>query len=528
MKKTGPEVNQRGDELPEQSFSSAHGGGDPRDSDWTLTRRSLLRRMTFAGIGLAMPWGAVSLGAQNYSKKRPGDPFKIGEGGETVTGPFGRVRVVASEEEVLPILVEAAGGLAVMDFTGRAGFVRFGRGKTAVTLTSSGVKFGEAGPEPWGAGVTKKLVAAVVKDRNKARGAMLLRSTLHTAYPVAVREVTAKRSKKPPSRRMARASRRGAASIALHSCTTRRVVEEVERCVGERIPTIKTAEEQYAECYDRAISRDPCKSLPPLLKEGCVTAACVLDGFADIVTGFMEVLDCVVEPVEREVQDCVLNPLREAGQGVWPNAWDLTGGFAIAGAAAQPRAPFTAKEVEGALKLLKEVGGFLGPFGCLLEGKWSLAQLDTPLRLGEGGRTVVIPYGVKVCLGKECAMQLCEPRMFWDAMGAWAAALSVLAALSPEFAAATGGFIAASAPVVAIAATLPPAVVAAAAIILAFLLLVLIYGTAISGQLAFQRLSGSLERDQACIVHPTFAIALISLLVMNTVPVLIPPIVVME
>jgi uncharacterized membrane protein len=79
-----------------------------------------------------------------------------------------------------------------------------------------------------------------------------------------------------------------------------------------------------------------------------------------------------------------------------------------------------------------------------------------------------------------------------------------------------------------IAATLPPEVVGAAAIILAFVLLALYYGTTISAQLAVQSALGAFDRGKACIVHPTFAIALVSLLVMNTAAALIPPIVVIE
>ena len=48
-------------------------------------------------------------------------------------------------------------------------------------------------------------------------------------------------------------------------------------------------------------------------------------------------------------------------------------------------AQFGVKEIQGAQKLLKEIGGFLGPFGkCLVDGKWSLAQLETPLDFGAG------------------------------------------------------------------------------------------------------------------------------------------------
>src|ERR1041384_823045 len=524
--KKDTEIKKINDELLNQRDSSVHMNLDPTSSAWSITRRTLMRQMAFAGLGLALPWESISGFQVRGSKKKPDDLFRVNKEGDTVVGPFGKVRVIATDEEVLPVLVEATGGLALMDFTGRKGFVRFGRDKTAIVLTVDGVKFGENTLQPWNKKVVRSLVASLVKDRQKARGAMLLRSTLHTAYPIAAKEISARKSKKPTNRRMARVMQEGIYSISVYTCRTETIIEDVVRDITEVIRTIKTVAEQYAECYDTAINSNSCNWLPPGAKEVCAAGACAIDGLVDIVTVVTRTVGKIVDHVSHEVEKCVLNlPNITVAPGQWPNPWDLSD-IPLNGVIAQPRAAFGKKEIDGAIKFLKNISGFLGPFGCILEGDWSIAQLDTPLSLGEDNRTVVIPYGLKVCISKACAIQLCDVAVFFAAYAAWASALPVLAALSPEFAAATG--IVPALGVAALVAALPPAVAAAAAVIFAFLLLVLFYGTAISGQLVFQRAIGSFDDHKICIVHPTFAIALVSMITLNTVSTLIPPIVSIE
>ena len=527
MKKTDSEKKKVNAALLNKIDSSTQEDGAAASFDWTITRRTLMRQMALAGVGLALPWDNISLALQRDPKKIPSELFKISDGGKTVVGPFGQVRVVVGEQEIVPTYIEAAGGLALMDFTGRKGFVRFGNGKEAIKFTTDGVQFGEAPIQKWDKAVVSKMVDAIVKDRRKAGGAMLLRSTLHTSYPVAVKEVKTKQPNKARSARMGKATQNSALSISLWECTKHTVTETVETFVTESIEVIKSAAEQYEECYNREISRDPCKSA--LFGAGagpCATALCLAKGFIDLVVGFIDVVTRIVEEVVREVTDCKLKiPLNS-----WPNPWVDLDDIPLSGIVAQPRAAFSRGDIDEALRLLRELGDFLGPYGCILDGRWSIEQLETPLMFGKDGKKVVLPYGVRVCISEECATQLCDRQAFAEALGAWGIALSLLAALSPEAATVLAPIVTPlAAGIAAIIAAAPPAVVAVAALILAFLLEVLWYATAISGQLAFHRWRLDGFRDHnVCIVHPTFAIALVTLLSMNAIAVSIPPIVVID
>jgi hypothetical protein len=199
----------------------------------------------------------------------------------------------------------------------------------------------------------------------------------------------------------------------------------------------------------------------------------------------------------------------------------------VQGAIPQPAATFGAKELEAALKLVKDIGSFLGPFGtCLANGQWSLAQLQTPIDFGGG--TIALPYGVKVCISADCASRLSLDGLVGELTTSWTAALGALAALSPEFAAAVSPLGILAAPAAAgVAATAPPAIAAIAALILAFIILALIYGTAISGQLFIHKnFTGNFADGTVCIEHATFALALIKLASYGVAPSeLIPPIV---
>jgi hypothetical protein len=113
----------------------------------------------------------------------------------------------------------------------------------------------------------------------------------------------------------------------------------------------------------------------------------------------------------------------------------------------------------------------------------------------------------------------------------WGAALAALAAMSTSFAAyaSTLGIAAAPAVAAAVAAAggAGSVLVSCAAVILAFIILALIYGTALSLQLAFHdKFLGTFADGEVCIEHASFAIALIKMASMGALPVeLIPPIV---
>jgi hypothetical protein len=482
-----------------------------------LSRRNMLRQMIFAGVLVTFPGAFVALAQQKISKQAPVIPFKPSEKGTGIIGPYGEVNVFDIGGKALPLLVSAVDGSALMDFTGRSTFVRYGRGITAITLNADGVKFGIAKVEPWSKDVVSKLVAALVQDPRKARGAMLLRSTLHTSYPIA-----ALKSKLPTEKKVGAVISRGAAAIAAATiCTTTQVTETVIRTVTSLVDVWKTAETRYQECYDSTIAQEPCKSAGfGLLTGVCAAGFCSLQGFVDIVVGVIEVVTTVAEEVTREVVSCV-----SPAKGVWPNPWSPPFG-GIKASVPQPVAKFSPGDIEKGVKLLKDITGFLGVYGsCLLKGKWGLAQLDTGIDLGGGN--IVIPYGIKVCLDSACATKLLLENIFTPGLAAWGSALSVLAALSPQFGALVAPVITISPAIVAAVAAAPPVVVAVAAIILAFIMMTLVWGTVISAQLSFHNsFTDNFSDGSVCIEHPTFAIALVELLTVGQSQArLIPPIV---
>jgi hypothetical protein len=491
----------------------------PNDKgQWTINRRDLMRGMAASGLMLAFPW-AGSAHAFLLAPKPPIIPFKPSTIGEGVIGPYGEVRIFAVGGEILPIYASAFDGSAIMDLSGRTPFIRYGAGTTAITLSTKGVQIGSDKPMAWSGDTVKRLIEGIVKDRTKVRSVLLLRSALHSSYPVA-----AAKSKSQPKggvKKSASAMSKGSQGFGAGAmkCVTTTITDTVTRTVTETIEKIKTVEQQYQECYDQQITRDPCKALG-FGAGACAATVCAAIAFVEIVVGFVEVVTTITEEVTRQAVTCVSQVKFE-----WPNPWVV--GLPVKAAVPQPAAAFGPKEIEGALKLLKDIGGFLGPFGkCLIEGQWSLAQATTPLDFGDG--PVTIPYGVKVCITAACATQLSIDSISAEYLSAWGAALAALAALSPEFAAAVSGLGITAAPaVVAAIAALPEIVIAAAAIILAFIILALIYGTAISGQLFYHRhYTENFADGVVCIEHPSFALGLIKLATIGALPVeLIPPIV---
>ena len=500
---------------PESEFKAEVKDGEKE----MISRRDMIRQTAFTAMLLALPWKKAHalLLAPPKPPVIPFSPSRIGEG---IIGPYGEVRIFDVGGEILPIYVASADGLAVMDLSARTPFVRYGTGTEAVTLTTAGVQIGTAKATPWSADTVQKLIGTLSKDRKRAKSVLMLRSALHSTFPLAAAKSKSKpkEGKKKSGAAVAKGSRGFGTGVL--NCTTRTITDTVTRTIVETVEVIKTAEKQYQECYDKAITRDPCKSLG-FGAGACAATICAVTTFVDMVVGFIEVVTTITEEVTRQVVSCV-TPVKFD----WPNPWVIFDG-GLKAALPQPAAAFTSKDIEGALKLIKDIGGFLGPFGlCLANGSWSLAQLTTPLDFGEG--PVTIPYGVKVCIDAVCAAQLSIDGMTGELAASWGAALAALAALSTEFAAAVAslGIVAAPA-VVALIAAVPPAVINAAAIILAFIILALIYGTAIAGQLFYHRhFTDSFADNVVCIEHPTFALAMIKIATLTAAPAeLVPPIV---
>lgn len=449
----------------------------------------------------------------------PHIPVQVIDKGERVRNIFGEVKITTVNKEALPTYVLAAEGSAMMDLNGRSGFVRFGSGMDAITLTGEGVQFGSDKVQSWSDQVVLQLIKALTTDPAKAHSAMLLRSALHTSYPMAVA-----RSKQNMSKRMASSMAKGAKGLGSTSmvCSTRTVTETMEKTVTETMKKIKSAEKQFRECCAQEAKLAPCKDL--LIREAiesCAWLTCAARSFEDIVVGFIEVVTTIAEEVTRQVVSCVSRPRSVT----WPNPWGQGGRLPAGASIGQPRIQFKQQDIDSAVQLLKQLASGLGPFvDCFIKGKWHLAQLSMQLTVDN---KTVIPYGVKVCIDDTCATQLALDQVGSQHLAAWGSALAILAALSPEFAVAVGGLIAPAAGAAALIAALPPAVVAAAALILAFIILTMIYATAISAQLLYHKLATDNFKDgQVCIEHPSFALALIKVASLGSVPAeLIPPIV---
>lgn len=500
-----------------------------------MSRRVLARRVACAAAAaVALPWFDVARAAPG--KSGPGVPrdlldgktelppgalrrltvpridFDALAGARGVKGPFGRVELAKVDAEELPVIVEAHDGSAKFDMTGRSVSVRYGTGATAVVLGTAGVKFGAGKQEPWSASTVSRLFREIAADQDKSRGALLLRSTLQTSYPVA-----AVREGAGIGKAMAGSVRKASRGFSRAGCTTKTVTDTVTRSITDTIALVKTAEEQYQECYDREIVRHPC-DLAGVGAGACAAGICAAKALVDLVVGFVEVVVTVAEQVTRDVVTCAAVKLGEIR-----NPWTLDtlrGATELRG----PKLAFDAKTIKAAKKLLADLTGFLGPFAeCLVGGEWSLAEADA----GFAGGDAAVPYGVKVCISSKCASKLTLEQMLFPGLSGWNAALQLLAALSPAFKAsvATLGIVPTEAMVAAVAVA-PELVSAAAALILGVVILAMIYGTAISAQLTVHKLRGSFEDGTVCIEHASFALAFIKVASFGFVPSeLIPPIV---
>ena len=485
-------------------------------------RKSMMGLM--GGLLVSIPWANELTGKplshlDNSLSAPPNIDFKLNKTGDGIIGPFGEARIYNVGGFAMPMIVTSADGSAVMDLTGRSPFIRLGAStdSSAIVLRSGSIQFGISKPVPWSPDIIKKLISTLAANRQKATGLILLRSALYTSYPIAVKRLKSKMNTAVATKLSAGSRGLGKDSL---KCTSTTVTDTVVNTITQTINVVKTAEQQYQECYDKQVRSAGCADAG-IFAGACAATICGLKAFVEIVVGVTTIVTTVTEEVVRTVVSCT-KPLI----GSWPNPWNFYNNLPVA-KVSQPALKFGATDLAGAIKFLKDITGFFGPLGkCLIDGKWNVAQLQTPLDFG-GGK-LVLPYGMRVCITSDCARKLALENTAGELSTAWLAALGALAALSTEFAAfaATFGIVATPAIVAAIAG-LPEVVVALAAILLAFVIVLLIWGTVISGQMSYQVCcTSNLADGTVCIEHPTFAIQVITLLTLGQVPVgLIPPIV---
>lgn len=487
-------------------------------------RRAILWGGTSLGLcslAAAGPLKAMIQDKSKYSGKPFGQLFKPTAGGFGMVGPWGEVRATRLAEGLTPYLIQTANKAGLFDYTGRMPFVSLQGSTQEIRLTPDGVAFGKAKPAPWDKASVTALKNALKKDRKAMQSAMQMRSAMATSFAAIAVATKAAPAKQVASGIFSIVEDLGEAAL----CTTTTITESVTSLVERTVEQIKTAAERYAECYDDAVRTGTCGGIAAFnLTAGQVCAAtyCAAKGFLDVVVGMITIVTEVVEEVTREVTTCTA-PIA----GLIPNEWNLPD-FKL------PDLPLKelkllAKDVAKALEFIKQFSddlfSFLGPYGtCLVEGKWTIEQMPIPFIQGVG-----IPYGVKVCITAACARRLAAQNLVAEASSAWGAALSALAALSPEFAAGVASIGITPAPAIAAAiAALSPAVVGAMAIILAFIIMALLYASAIAVQLAFlvQFNPGALSDGEVCITHPSIALAAIKAASLSLIPAeLVPPIV---
>lgn len=449
--------------------------------------------------------------------------------GDGVISGYGEVRVAKLGGTVVPILVRAAEGLAELNLTGRTAYIRYGTGASAITVSSAGIYFGATGRQiAWSRDAFAKLIAAISQDAQKARGAARLRSAMLMSYPAAV--IQMKASPDGSVMKLMAKSAAGVGMLSIARCSTTTITDTVYDTVTRTVEVWRSAESQYRECYDREVVRSPCKDVL-FAKSVCAATICAAKGFVDMLVSTYEVVEQIAREVVRTVVTCA-RPL----VGHWPDPLDVLRTIPGKYSVAHPHVAFSSADVRAANGLLKSILGGLATsdrfIACLLGGQWSLAGLDTRIDFGNG--TVVVPYGVKVCMTRDCATRFSAVQIAAELTSSFESLIGVLVVLFPAYATTLMSIgIAVSPPTwflgVPLAAAAAPVVAACATVMLAFMILVLIYGTAIIGQMTVWQAAGQLDSNGdglVCIEHPSFALALLSAALLGSaLPALVPPIV---
>lgn len=129
-----------------------------------IDRRELLR-FAIASTLLGVPW------IERAEAAVPAPPrimLPTSPTGDGAVSAYGEVRVADLGGTAVPVLVTAAGGLAVMNLTGRAAYIRFGNDTSAITVSSAGIRFGATGRQmAWSREAFAQLVAAIAQDAQK-------------------------------------------------------------------------------------------------------------------------------------------------------------------------------------------------------------------------------------------------------------------------------------------------------------------------------------------------------------------------
>ena len=512
-------------------------------SNATTRRDLLLATGAFAGTGLVpmfvrqalaaqapVPASAIArtLGALKPISVPPPSAVFTAARTEGEVGPWGEVLVARVKNFAIPAAIRSADGSASVDTVSPLASVQVGIGTPSlISWTARGVEFTKgAAPEPWNTATIEQLIKSIASDPVKLRGMLQLRSALLTAFPVYLA-----RTNSITDTRIGDGHRKATSHVSSITCNASATTEAVTTVQQVTETVWVTAQQQYQKCYNDQTSGaagNSCSAVPEgILRDSCAAALCTAEGFVDTAESVLTTVTTVTNAAVNDAVGCA-----GAAVGAFRNFWNVPSRTlpGLEPANAKPVVP-SLSDIQAAIKFLTDAIGGLSPiFPCLLSAKWSIASAGTPIPMGDGNLS--IPYGIEVCLTSACADTLTIDKMASGLASSWTAAVTLLAALNPvgfgAFAASLGITVpqALTASVGALAA-LGAGATTAAALILAFIILCLIYGTAIVGQLTIWKQLGAFSDGQVCIVHPTFALAMIKILTVGIAPAeLVPPIVI--
>ena len=501
------------------------------DDAFDPTRRDLLRAAVAGSLLSCVPFSPAEAAFTTPTLRFSGNRTRDG-----VVGPWGEVRVLNSGGKVLPTMVITNGGFGLLNLSVQRPYVQLGVKDDRVVFSSQGVQLRSGDPfKPWSAEAIRAIHAAIAQDRSKLRGLLELRAVLHTTFTVA-----ATAAKGTSERRFAAALAKGSGGLGARSmqreCTTTTITDTVIRTVTEYVDVIKTAQQQYDECYAKNVRSATCSALGPGAGL-CAASYCLAMGFVDLVVGFYEVTRTLAEEVVRTVVVCTA-PIR----GSWPNPVTLIDQVSSKFGFAGPPGSFSDQDLGGAIEILNRILTEIGKSAqasrintfarCLFGGQWTFTSLPPiPTSLG----TLEIPYGVKVCVSAECATAMAITDIVQEYAQALPLLLGVLGGLDPGTYALLGdlGVLAHSATnaglliVAAAAAGGAQGSLGCLAAIVAFVIFALYHGLLLSGQLAIHQAATDHFQDEVvCIEHPCFALLLFKMMTLGVAPAeLVPPIV---
>ncbi|RYG78703.1 MAG: hypothetical protein EON59_16935, partial [Alphaproteobacteria bacterium] len=270
-------------------------------------RRLLLGGSAIGGLFLSgMPvFGQGKTSFSKFNGKIPQALYTTTNQGTGVMGPWGEVRTATLDGQIVPYFIQSADKGGVFDFSKRNFFVELG-GSGGLTITAEGFAVGKGGKvTPW-KGNVPKLIGLIRGNPGWSRSLMQMRSAFATSFAVAA---TQQKSGKPAQSIKDPFTRVIDDFSDAGQCTTRTVVETVTRTVERTVETITTAQQQWQECYDRALL-GPCKVafFPPAIM-ACAALACGAVTAFTVIVGVITILAEVTEQIVTEIVECV-KPLK--------------------------------------------------------------------------------------------------------------------------------------------------------------------------------------------------------------------------